>query len=55
MPAGRYYGSGAQFLNGKLHVVGGWTSQPALPHADLMIYDPAANHWSAPPDALLQR
>jgi len=55
MPAGRYDGSGAQFVNGKLHIVGGWTSQPALPHADLMIYDPAADHWSAPPAALLRR
>lgn len=56
MPAGRYQGSGAQFVNGKLHVVGGWTSRDlALPHGDLLIYDPAANHWSAPPAALLRR
>ncbi|HEV8383886.1 MAG TPA: protein kinase [Candidatus Acidoferrales bacterium] len=56
MPAGRYAGSAAQFLNGKLHVVGGWTSRnPALPHGELMIYDPAANRWSASPEALLQR
>ena len=55
MPAGRYQGSAAQFINGKLHLVGGWTSRnPALPHGDLMIYDPAANHWSAPPAALLR-
>ena len=56
MPAGRYQGSAAQFVNGKLHVVGGWTSRDlALPHGDLLIYDPAANHWSAPPEALLRR
>ena len=55
MPAGRYAGSAAQFIDGKLHIVGGWTAQPGLPHADLMIYDPAAAHWSAPPAGLLQR
>ncbi len=55
IPAGRYQGSGAQFVNGKLHVVGGWTVKPPLPHGDLMIYDPVADHWSAPPRVLLQR
>ena len=55
LPASRYQTSGAQFMNGKLHVVGGWTTKPPLPHGDLMIYDPAANRWSAPPEALLQR
>jgi hypothetical protein len=43
-------------INGKLHVVGGWThTNPALPHADLMIYHPTADHWSAPPASLLRR
>ena len=55
MPAGRYQGSGEAFVHGKLHVVGGWTQiNPALPHAHLMIYDPVANRWSAPPEALLR-
>lgn len=55
MPAGRYQSSGAQFVNGKLHVVGGWTTRPGLPHGDLMIYDPSRDRWSAPPEALLRR
>lgn len=54
IPAGRYQGGAAQFVNGKLHLVGGWTTQPALPHGDLMIYDPAVNRWNAPPAALLR-
>lgn len=55
LPAGRYAGSAAQFLHGKLLIVGGWTARPGLPHADLMIYDPAANRWNAPPESLLRR
>jgi N-acetylneuraminic acid mutarotase len=56
MPVGRSQGSAAEFINGRLHIVGGWTIRnPALPHSDLFIYDPVSDHWNAPPAALYQR
>ena len=45
---GRYQGS-AVGVNGKLYMMGGWTTSPPLPSNTLSIYDPSTNTWSAGP------
>jgi N-acetylneuraminic acid mutarotase len=47
MPAGRWQGSGAAAMNGKLWVIGGWTFSPPLPNNNLWMYDPSADTWTA--------
>jgi hypothetical protein len=47
MPGGRYQGSGAATINGRLYVVGGWDNTSTwLPHNTLFEYNPATNSWA---------
>lgn len=45
MPEPRFSGCGAQWINGELYVMGGWTYRPPLPHDDVFVYDPKRNAW----------
>lgn len=45
MPQTRYQGNGAQVINGKIYVPGGWYG--TLPSNVMYIYDIAANSWSS--------
>ncbi|MBI3298900.1 MAG: DUF4082 domain-containing protein [Elusimicrobia bacterium] len=45
---GRYQGSAAA-VGGKIYMIGGWTTSPALPSDTVSVYDPALNSWSAGP------
>ena len=49
MPAPRYQGDGAQILNGRIWVIGGWnTVRPgqSLPAKTILVYDPRSGAWS---------
>jgi tRNA A-37 threonylcarbamoyl transferase component Bud32 len=52
MPAPSYAGSGAQFFNGKLWLLGGWTNgkddvgEKMVAHNKIFIYDPVRKRWS---------
>ncbi|PWU21136.1 MAG: hypothetical protein C5B50_02415 [Verrucomicrobia bacterium] len=48
MPRVRCMGCGAQALNGRLWLFGGWSVQPdaPLPHNDVFVFDPSRNSWS---------
>jgi N-acetylneuraminic acid mutarotase len=47
MPGGRYGGNGADVINGKIYVAGGWDNTVTwLPHRELFAYDLAAGTWS---------
>jgi hypothetical protein len=45
MPEPRFDGCGAQWFNGELYVIGGWTYTPGLPHDDVFAYNAARNAW----------
>jgi N-acetylneuraminic acid mutarotase/predicted Ser/Thr protein kinase len=53
MPASGYGGAGAQVIDGKIWVIGGWTSMPGkrthdpqVAHNEIFLYDPVRNRWS---------
>ena len=48
MPDIRYQSDGMEVISNQLYVPGGWTQvNPALPHNNLWVYDPASNTWSS--------
>jgi serine/threonine protein kinase len=49
MPEPRFHGDGAQVLDGRIWVLGGWTfeSYGGAVHANVFIYDPKRNSWTS--------
>jgi serine/threonine protein kinase len=48
MPKVRFQGSGAQAVDGRLWLFGGWSVQPddPIPNKDVFVFDPSHNSWS---------
>jgi N-acetylneuraminic acid mutarotase/tRNA A-37 threonylcarbamoyl transferase component Bud32 len=56
MPKPRFDGCGAQWINGKLYVIGGWTFvDKMIPHDDVFVYDPARDTWGTRPGGIQGR